>query len=206
MPRAPRLLVPNGIYHVTARGTRGTAIYTDRRDLGRFIELFGHAVERYDWCCAAYCLMTNHFHLLIETPQPNLSDGMQRLNALYAQWFNARHAVEGHLFERRFHAVLVESEWHFVELCRYLPLNPVRAGLCTDPGDWPWSSFGATTGQVAAPRFLTVSRLLGHFGEDPAAARLRFRAFVDDGAPRREEQGSPGHVPGPGPGTWPSRH
>jgi REP-associated tyrosine transposase len=166
-----------------ARGTRRTDIYADSRDRWRFLELFADVCERSGWRCAAYCLMRNHFHLLMETPQPNLSHGMHRLNGLYAQSFNARHGFEGHVFERRFRAVLVDSEWHFVELCRYLPLNPVRAGLCTDPGEWPWSSYRATVGEVAAPRFLTTNGILGHFGPDLVVARQRFRAFVEDGRP-----------------------
>lgn len=183
MPRAPRLLLADGTYHVMARGTRRTDIYVDSHDRWRFLELFGDVCKRSGWRCAAYCLMRNHFHLLIETPQPNLSHGMHRLNGLYAQSFNARHGLEGHVFERRFHAVLVDSEWHFVELCRYIPLNPVRAGLCTDPGEWPWSSYRATIGEIAAPRFLTTNGILGHFGADLVVARQRFRAFVDDGRP-----------------------
>jgi len=160
-------------------------IYADSHDRWRFLELLGDVCLRCGWHCAAYCLMTNHFHLLVETPQPNLSRGMQRLNGLYAQSFNARHGFEGHLFERRFHHVLVESEWHFFELCRYLPLNPVRAGLCTDPGQWPWSSYRATIGEITPPRFLTVNNVLSHFGADQVAARRRFRAFVDDLRPAR---------------------
>ena len=134
--------------------------------------------------------MTNHFHLLVETPEANISDGMQSLNSEHAQWFNWRYGNRGHLFQGRFHSVLVEDADHFLELSRYVVLNPVRAGLCARADDWPWSSYGATTGSVPCPDFLTVSRVLSQFNSDLDKARASYRVFVANGlleqAPNRQ--------------------
>ena len=124
--------------------------------------------------------MPNHYHLVVETPRADISRGMQRLNSGHAAWFNRRHGVGGHLFQGRFHAVLVESTAHLLELVRYLALNPVRGGLCRHPGGWRWSSYQAMTGAQRAPRFLTVNSILRNFGDEPARARERFADFVLD--------------------------
>jgi len=184
MARPPRLQPVGGIFHITARGNRGQEIFTDERDRERFVRLLEEVVARFGWVCHAYCLMSNHFHLLIETPDANLSRGMHRLNFRYAQWFNHQHGFEGHLFQRRFHSVRVESNWHLIELSRYIVLNPVRAGLCADPGDWPWSSYRAVIAAIRPPRFLTVRWLLEQFGSDPSRAAAAFASFVRD-TPRR---------------------
>lgn len=146
MARAPRVQVAGGIYHVTARGNRRQAIYQDDDDRRRFLRVRDRVVHRYGCRIHAYCLMTNHFHLLIETPDQNLSRGMQRLNSEYATYFNTRFGHVGHLFQQRFASRLIESEQYFLEVLRYIAFNPVRAGLCDHPADWPWSSFhGART-------------------------------------------------------------
>lgn len=164
---------------MTARGNRRQEIFRDDRDRRRFLRLLGHVVATLRWRCHAYCLMPNHYHLVVETPNADLSIGMHRLNSLFAQWFNRRHDVDGHLFQGRFHSVLVESEWHLLELCRYVPLNPVRGGLCAHPGEWPWSSYRATVGRTAPPRFLSVMEVLDHFGPTVQRAREAFRVFVE---------------------------
>jgi REP element-mobilizing transposase RayT len=138
------------LYHVTTRGVRRQAIFVDDIDRRRFLELLADVVDRFGLICLGYCLMENHYHLVIETPEANLSAGMHRLNGLYAQRFNRRHDFEGHVFERRFHAELVTSTAHLLELSRYVPLNPVRAGTCRDAAGYRWSSFRATVGD--APR------------------------------------------------------
>ena len=167
-------------HHVTVRGVRKDALFVDDPDRERFLSLFELVVDRYSWICHAYCLMGNHFHLLLETPQPTLSAGMQFLNSRYAEWFNVHHRFEGHVLERRFGSVLVESEWHLLELSRYVVLNPVRAGICTSPALWRWSSYRGTARIDAAPRFLTTSWLLAHFGREPARAAAAYVRFVDD--------------------------
>lgn len=139
------------------------------------------AVKRFRWTCHAYCLMDNHVHLLLETADENLSAGMQWLLGRYAQDFNWRHGFDGHLFQGRFKSQPVVSNWHLLELSRYIVLNPVRAGMRAVAGDWPWSSYRAAVGSTAAPRFLTLDWLLAQFGQDDAGARANYASFVAAG-------------------------
>jgi putative transposase len=185
MPRPSRINVADGTYHVTSRGNRGGEIYLDDRDRHWFLLLLDAVAVRLGWRCHAYCLMTNHYHLVVETPRANLSERMHRLNGRYARWFNFCHELEGHLFQERFHAVLVQSDAHLLELSRYLSLNPVRAGLCPAPSAWAWSSHAAMLGQVTPPAALAVDRVLGFFGPDRARARRAYSRFVGDGVVRR---------------------
>ena len=180
MARAPRIRPAGGIFHITSRGNRRQEIFTDDIDREQFLAILGDVVGRYGWRCHAYCLMKNHYHLLVETPTPNLSEGMHRLNFLYAQHFNRRHGVAGHLFQGRFHSVLVQGTRHLLELSRYVVLNPVRAGLCRAARDWRWSSCPAFLGLTRPPRFLTIEFLLSQFGPDVPRARKAFGAFVLD--------------------------
>jgi REP element-mobilizing transposase RayT len=180
MGRAPRLNFADGLYHITARGIRRATIYEDALDYRRFRAFFELIANELEWICHAYCQMPNHYHLLLETPLPNLSAGLQRLNWRQAYWFNWRHGYTGHLFEKRFHSELIETNAHFLEAARYVVLNPVRAGLCRHPGQWPFSSYRATLAPAADPP-LATSRLLGQFGADPVIARSRYTAFVAEG-------------------------
>ena len=180
MARPPRVAPPGGVFHITARGNRRQEIFLDDRDRRRFLDLLGTVVSRHAWRCHAFCLMPNHFHLMIETRAGDISAGMQRLNGGYAQWFNRRHEFDGHLFQSRFHSVLLESNWHVLELSRYIVLNPVRASLCRDPAEWPWSSYRAFMALSPSPGFLTVDWLLEQFGADPRSARTTFRRFVGE--------------------------
>lgn len=141
MARPPRVQIPGATYHVTARGNRRQSIFLDDDDRRLFVALLKRVVQRRRWRLVAYCLMTNHFHLVIESPSTNLSSGMHYLNFRYAQLFNERHALDGHVFGGRFGSVLVESERQLSELLRYVAFNPVRAGLSEHPSDWRWSSF-----------------------------------------------------------------
>lgn len=180
MPRHPRPRISNAIYHVTARGNRRAPILTTQAEFRRFLALLSETIELFGWKCLAYCLMTNHYHLLVRTPKPNVSEGMQRLNAAYARWFNRRHGYEGHLFQRRFHSALVESDWHLLEACRYIVLNPVRAGLTSHPGEWRWSSYRATARASSDETSLALEEVLRFFGRENDRAGAAFRAFVDD--------------------------
>lgn len=137
--------------------------------------------ERYNWLCYAYCLMSNHYHLLIETPDGNLSMGMRQLNGVYTQRFNKRHGRTGHIFQGRFKAILVQKESYLLELCRYVVLNPVRAGLVSYPEEWKWSSYLATMGMVEKPKFLCSDWILAQFGHDIVTARKAYRDFVITG-------------------------
>lgn len=139
------------------------------------------------WVGLGYCLMPNHYHLVLEMPAGDLSSGMQWLNGRYAQDFNQRHGVDGHLFQGRFYSGQVEGDGHLLELSRYLAWNPVVAGLCRRPQDWQWSSYRAVAGYArSAPKFFDVRRVRELFGRSPQTARNRFRAFVDD-APARPQ-------------------
>jgi REP element-mobilizing transposase RayT len=156
MARPLRIEYPGAVYHVTSRGNARQDIAADDRDRSQFLATLAHVVDRYGWLCHAYCLMGNHYHLLLETPQPNLSLGMRQLNGRYTQTYNQRHGRVGHLFQGRFAAILVEKETHLLELCRYVVLNPVRAKLVPHPRLWMWSSYRATAGEVQAPQWLTT--------------------------------------------------
>lgn len=184
MPRPPRIQFPGAIYNLGARGVRRTKIYGDDRHYQRFENILAAVVRQFGWLCHTHCLMPNHYHLLIETPQPNLSRGMQLLNGTYGQWFNREQGSCGHVFERRFYSRLVESNYHLLELARYVVLNPVRAGLCEHPRGWRWSSYHALIGEEPAPSFLTTDWLLEQFGRDRRSAYEAFATFVQD-APRR---------------------
>ena len=141
MGRPHRILLPGGVYHVTARGTGPISIYRDDVDRRCFMRRLATVERRFAWIRRALCLMGTHYHLLVETPEPNLSIGMHQLNGLYAQLFNRRHGRVGTLFQSRFHATLVESEEQLAATRDYIAANPVRAGLCLHPEDWQWSSY-----------------------------------------------------------------
>jgi REP element-mobilizing transposase RayT len=172
------------MYHLGCRGVRREAIYGGAGDYELFEGIFKRVVERFEWRCHTYCLMPNHYHLLVETPAPNVSAGMQRLNSTYAQWFNGLYGFSGHVFDRRFFSRLVESSYDLLELVRYVVLNPVRAGICNDASDWSWSSYGALAGEARRAPFLTCDWLLAQFGPDRRRAREAFRTFVREAPPR----------------------
>lgn len=138
-------------------------------------------MERYHWICHAYCLMPNHYHLLVETPLANLSQGMRQLNGVYTQAFNRRHNRTGHLLQGRYKAILVEKESHLLELARYIVLNPVRAGLVQHPRAWRWSSYRATVGEEEPSAFLTTDWILSQFHRERARAQREYRKFVSKG-------------------------
>ena len=182
MPRAPRIEIENGIHHVTMRGNRKQTIFADDRDRLFFLKEFAIASERFHWTWLAYCLMSNHCHLVIETPTKTLGTGMRQLNSRYAQAFNARHGLPGHLFQERYGSVLVDSDVYLAQLLRYVALNPVTAGLCTDPRDWRWSSHrlilgGAPEAERARGR---VEDLLEVWG---GAAGTRYARLFDPAGP-----------------------
>jgi REP element-mobilizing transposase RayT len=172
-------------YHVTSRGDRQEAIYEDDDDRKCFLDVLGEVIERYNWVCHAYCLMTNHYHLVIETPEANLSKGMRQLNGVYTQASNRRHGRVGHLFQGRFKAILVDKDAYLLELCRYVVLNPVRAGIVSQPDEWKWSSYRAAMGLCPAPPWLAVDYVLRNFGSDRRSARENYRQFVLAGVGER---------------------
>ena len=181
MARPLRLEFEGALYHITSCGNARESIFLDNGDRARFLEILGDVVDRFGWICHAYCLMTNHYHLLIETPDADLSRGMHLLNGVYTQWFNHRYDRVGHLFQGRFKAILVEKDTHLLELVRYVVLNPIRAKMLRSVRDWPWSSYRATAGQVESPKFLTIGWVLSQFDPDPERAVRAYRRFVQQG-------------------------
>jgi putative transposase len=163
---------------VTARGNSGGDIFRTRRDASVFLARLGAAVTSSRWRCLAYCLMPTHYHLLVETPDPNLSEGMHLLNTAYAAGFNAAHEHVGHLFQKRFHSELVTRDEHLLEAMRYVVLNPVRAGLIEQPETWEWSSYRATVGIAPPYGWLAPARALALFAQDPPTAQREYRDFV----------------------------
>ena len=186
MPKRKPYDVAGAFVHVTTRGVRRARIYGDEFDYVGWLTIFERTVKRFAWRCHAYCLMPNHFHLLIELVEPTLAVGMKHLNQSYAQRVNLRYERTGHVFEAPYDAKLVETEEHFVTACAYVVLNPVRAGLCADPADWPWSSHRATAGLAHRPPYLVVDMLRGQFGRG-AQALQRYRDFVAAGATSHDQ-------------------
>jgi REP element-mobilizing transposase RayT len=183
MPIPLRLQAPDVLYHVTSRGVDKQPLFgLHPADRAVFMKQLERTVIRYGWILHAYCLMGNHFHLVVETPNANIARGMQYLKSSYALWFNENKPREGHLFERRYWAHVLERDEHLFEVSRYVVLNPVRAGLCLHPSEWQWSSYRATAGLIAAPTFLTTEFILGIFS-GPVPATRRYVQFVADALP-----------------------
>ena len=181
MGRALRVAPAGGSFHVTTRGNRLQAVYRDEIDRSWFLSLLDDVAERFEWSVLAYCQMTTHYHLVVHTPKATLSAGMQRLNGIHAQRFNWRHGFAGHLFERPFRCRQAQSDEDLKELVRYAVLNPVRAGMHEQPGEWPWSSYRAAAGHVPAPPFLDVRSLHGLFEQPGSSGRVRFVEFIAAG-------------------------
>ena len=181
MSRPIRIEFPNALYHVTSRGDRRENIFEDDEDREAFLQTLSQVVDQFNWLCYAWCLMDNHYHLLIQTPDGNLSKGMRQLNGVYTQTNNRRHRRVGHLFQGRFKAILVDSDAYLLELARYVVLNPVRAGMVRRPEDWGWSSYRASMGLAPAGKFLAVDALLAQFGKQRRPAQGRYAKFVTEG-------------------------
>lgn len=183
MARPLRVLFPGAFYHVTSRGNNRARVFRAAADYESFLDVLGQVVDRYGWLCHGYCILGNHYHLLVETPQPNLPAGMRQLNGVFTQRYNRRRARCGHLFQARYKAALVDAESHLLAVLRYVAWNPVRAGLCSEPAAWKWSSYPALLGLAPCPAFLTASWILGHFAGERATARERLARFVEGRAP-----------------------
>src|SRR4051794_11921742 len=182
MARPLRIEFPGAIYHVTSRGNARQAIFLDDDDRRSFLLVLDRVVSRFRIVVHAFCLMDNHFHLLIETPDANLSKTIRQLNGVFTQTFNRRHGKVGHVLQGRFKAILVDRDSYLLELCRYVVLNPVRARITRKPDTYAWSSYRATAGLDAVPTFLTVEWILSQFGRQRAGAQRRYRAFVAEGS------------------------
>ena len=181
MSRPLRIEYAEAVYHVTSRGNARRSIFKDDKDRGMLLSILEEVNDRYHWFCHAYCLMNNHYHLVIETPDGNLSKGMRQLNGVYTMRFNRRHGSVGHVFQGRYKAILVQKESHLLEVCRYVVLNPVRVKVVEAPERWRWSSYRAAAGMEKAHPGLTTDWVLGQFGSKRRTAEKRYRAFVMDG-------------------------
>jgi putative transposase len=193
MTRPLRIEYPGAVYHVTSRGNARNNIYLTDQDRTDFLIILALVVKRYNWLCHAYCLMDNHYHLLIETPEGNLSQGMRQLNGIYTQKYNWRHGKTGHVFQGRYKAILVDKDSYLLELCRYVVLNPLRANMVKMPEEWQWSSYKATSGKKTVPEYLIVDWILRFFSKHKSEAQKLYRKFVregiDTGSPWDELQG-----------------
>jgi len=181
MARPLRIEYPGAVYHITSRGNEKKPIFKDERDRKIFLDTLFQVDMRYNWLCHAYCLMNNHYHLIIETPDGNLSAGMRQLNGVYTQAFNKRHNRVGHLFQGRYKAILIQKDSHLLEVCRYVVLNPVRAKAVKKPEQWKWSSYQATAGIEKPHPCLTTEWILNQFGSTRRIAEKAYRKFVEDG-------------------------
>jgi putative transposase len=181
MARPLRLELAGALYHVTSRGDGREDIFLDDQDRLAWLEILGQVCARFNWVCHAYCQMTNHYHLVIETPDANLSKGMRHLNGVYTQRFNRSYQRVGHVFQGRFKAILVEMDSYLLELARYVVLNPLRAKMVRRIEQWPWSSYHATCGQTDKPDWLQTDFILTQFSAQRARAIPRYVTFVQEG-------------------------
>lgn len=183
MVRPLRIEYAEAVYYVTSRGNARKPIFKDDKDRGILLNILEEVNDRYHWLCHAYCFMNNHYHLVIETPDGNLSKGMRHLNGVYTMRFNRHHGSVGHVFQERYKAILIqrESHYHILEVCRYVVLNPVRAKVVEIPERWGRSSYGATAGMEKAHGCITLDWVSGQFGSRKRVAERRYRAFVKEG-------------------------
>ena len=174
MARAPRIEIPGGIYHLGSRGNRGCQIYMDDHERKVFLRMFGRLSKRHGWQLGTYCLMTNHYHLLLRSEETGFAAGMRLLNCGHAHRMNRKHGRSGHLFRNHYSWHPVENDEHLLEAVRYILLNPVRAGISENPEDWRWSSYRAIADLDLPPDFLALTDVLSIFGTTPTTARAAF--------------------------------
>lgn len=179
MARPLRIEYPGAFYHVINRGNNQENIFKNDRDKEKFLEYIEKAAERFSIIIHTYCLMSNHYHLLVETPEPNLSVAMQWINVSYATYFNRKQDRHGHLFQGRFKAILVDADAYLKHLSRYIHLNPVRAKMVSTPSEYVWSSYSFFIGSQKSPEYLQTGWLLTDFGKNKKEARQNYKEFVE---------------------------
>lgn len=179
MARPLRIEFPGAVYHVTSRGDRREPIFVDDEDRRDLLDIVAQAMSRFDAQMLAYCLMGNHYHFVLHTRQANLSLLMRHINGVYTQSYNRRHKKVGHLFQGRFKAILVDRDAYLLEVCRYVELNPVRAGIKRKPQTWPWSSYRAHAGLEATPEWLDSDGLHGYVVGRPVHSDADRRRAAD---------------------------
>jgi len=181
MARPIRIEYAGALYHVTSRGDRREDIFVDDDDRLIWLEVFSQVCSRFNWRCHAWCLMDNHYHIVIETIEGNLSQGMRQLNGVFTQKTNRRHNRVGHVFQGRFKAILVQKDAYLLELVRYVVLNPMRAEMVSDMLNWKWSSYLSMVGDVTCPDWMEKDWLLNHFGKSRKEAVINYQNFVREG-------------------------
>ncbi len=187
MVRQARIEYSGALYHITSRGNAKQDIFVNDEDRIEFLEILRKARNRYNAIIYAYCLMDNHYHLLVETPDANISQLMRQLNGVYTQRYNFTHRKTGHLFQGRFKSILVQQDLYLLELCRYIVLNPVRAGMVKAAKDWPWSSYRATAHLSRKIDWVNSDWVLSNFSDNTKNAVKQYRIFVSEG----KKNGSP---------------
>jgi len=184
MARPLRIEIEGAFYHVTARGNERRPIFLIERDFTRFLDRLERIYERYGVLIHAYVLMSNHYHLLLETPRGNLTAALHDLNTAYTNYFNRRHDRVGHLFQGRYRSILVDKDNYLLELSRYIHLNPVRAGMVRRPEVYRWSSYGSYLSSRSSPEWLQREDVLGQMDKNLAKGRRKYRRFVEEGLGR----------------------
>ncbi len=178
MARPLRIAYPGAFYHVTSRGNERKAVFKSQRDREKFLEYLESATYRYSAVIHSYCLMDNHYHLLVETPDGNLPEIMRHINGAYTTYFNVKRARFGHLFQGRYKSILVEIDEYVKELSRYIHLNPIRANMIARPEEYKWSSYRSYIGECEPPDWLCRDFILQYFGEDKKVSEKKYRRFV----------------------------
>lgn len=181
MTRPLRIIYPGAFYHITSRGNAKANIYADDKDREQFLFILADVIKKYNWRCHAYCLMGNHYHLVIETVDQTLSEGMRSLNGNYTQWYNAKHKRVGHILQGRFKAFLIEEREYLLNVARYVVLNPIRAKMIDDPVGYLWSSYRATAGHERVPDWLTTEKVLVQFSSNKKKAHRQYQKYVLEG-------------------------
>ncbi len=178
MARTARGALIPGVFHVASHGVGDGGIFLDEYDRVCFLRQLGSVVYRFRWICCSYCLMTNHFHLIVDTSAKDLTGGMHVLNSVYSRRFNARHRRSGRLVREHFMSEHIEDDYRFLNALKYIARNPVEAGICNHPGEWKWSSYNAIAGMIPAPTFLSVKPVLNLISQDERRARNTYVDFV----------------------------
>jgi putative transposase len=181
MSRQARIRIPDGVYHVTTHGDGDMMIFEGPSEKWRLLDLLADTAEELDWAMYAWCVMGNHYHFLLKTPEENLSEGMHRINMSYGEWYNKSRGRHGHVFQDRFFSILITEDSHLLEASRYVVLNPLRVGLVAAPQEWPWSSYNAAVLGAPSRVALRDRELMGMFGQEGAESRELYREFVQAG-------------------------
>ena len=181
MSRPVRIEFPGACYHVTSKGTKEQTVFKDKEDKAIFLNVLDNVVARFGWLLHSYVIMDEHYHLVVEIPEANLSRGMRQLNGVYTQHFNRRHSEEGPVFQGRFKSVLFEKDNFLLPLCRHVVLNPVRVGRAGALNSYRWSSHRAMSGAIKTPDYLTTDSVLGHFGKREKDNQKKYQSFVKKG-------------------------